>query len=178
MIVDNGKSIIIEKCFVGNSNPTLYDMNDINRENPKTATSTYVDAMYKYKTEWNDDTESGTFMLIGVGDAEPTVNDITLDNMIVEGNNINNKLRLTAMSAVVSDIGEATYFGLFTNNSGNDVSFKEIGLFVRIIGATTETTGTYMIARNVKDNESIVKNGESVCVCVKINFQQRAVSVE
>lgn len=175
MIVNNGKAIIIEKCFIGNSNPVLYDMNDTEMSDPKTATSTQVDAMYRYKTEWNDDSESGTFMLIGVGNTPPSDGDINLENVMKNGVNINTQLVLTAMSAVVSNIGEATYFGLFTNNSGADVSFREIGLFVRIIGANTGVTGTYLIARNVKENESTVKNGESVCVCVKINFQDRGV---
>lgn len=106
-----------------------------------------------------------TFVRVGTGDTAVTADDYNLDNDVTASlSNVAN-----SQNIVVNDEGKliTTYIFSATNNTGNALTIKEVGIYkAGIWGGSngSEPTNSCFFARKVLDNPIVVPTGSSFTV--------------
>lgn len=82
--------------------------------------------------------QRGVKMRLGVGDTSPTINDYWLDDVLVDGVDINTKIQCTSAQIGTNNKGDVIYTYTFSNTTGNTYTIKELCLAMTPSG----TSGT------------------------------------
>ena len=97
---------------------------------------------------------------VGSGNTAPTADDYNLENELTS---------LTCTSASMSNTSEMSkqFTATFSNQTGEDVTVKEVGWFVSSYYSTTKTK---LFERTVLDTPVTIPNGESRAFTVEISM--------
>ncbi len=151
MIVKNG-GIWLGRSILKNNNVvdanTVYWNNGVqNLTNWSTATNYTKSAVLN---QINENTNIGVTMFLGVGSTPPTVNDIWLDKINVDGEDINNIIRMQTANVGEGANGKVTYTFSFMN-AGGIQTIREIALAIVPSNTTTDPRNgrCVMIARKL-----------------------------
>lgn len=119
----------------------------------------------------NDFSTQGIFIRLGVGDTEMQKTDYNLNNVFINGVDVNTIVKCLSLTTVMSPNSEACLVGVFTNTGNVDIDIKEVGVFVTVVSTAPDRAGSYMIARNtVPGGKLTLKAGETNTLTAQINF--------
>lgn len=177
MITNTGK-ILIGGCMSQSvrSDPFVQPPVDINgTERSATTPNTFVGDVgggrFATPISMNDFSTQGIFVRLGVGDAEMQKTDYNLDNVLVNGVDVNTIVKCLSLTTVMSPNSEACFVGVFANTGNADIDIKEVGVFVTVVSTNPDRAGSYMIARNtVAGGKLTLKAGETNTLTAQINF--------
>jgi len=107
--------------------------------------------------------QSGYGVVCGTGDTAVTINDYTLESQIIHGagaGQLSHSIVTQIFVGVNGSNIETTHARTFTNNSGSEITVKEVGLYLRVRGVGT----VWMGARDILASPAAVPNSGTLTV--------------